>query len=168
MELKKWSGRYPSAARYLMEEGMTYDRPSQTLDRWTWTGGTSERITITYKLIGMNPANFQKYRDSLLLLAYQEAMRYNEYRWKYARFEVKIGATKKYRKDIPEVNWFAAATDENAEVMVYGPGYAIEPDKTLAKKARDILDIAKRYLGKVSKQKPYRVLKLVICIRDTV
>lgn len=161
MEKKPWGGRYPSAARYLMDQDVTsIPRQVKRIDL-NWAEG----VDIIYTLRGLTPANFRAYSDSLLLLAYQEAMRYDEYKWKFARFEVKLGRLKKGR-DLPEIASFQCAMHDEPEIMVYGPGYEVPQKHFLYHKVLDILDIVKRYLGKVSKQNPYRVTKLVISIRE--
>jgi len=162
MEKKPYKGRYPSAARYLISQGVA-SAPKQ-VDRvgdLRWADG----IDITYNLSGLTPVNFQKYSDSILLLAYQEAMRYNEYKWKFAKIDVRLGRLQKGR-DLPEVATFQAAMHDEPEILVYGPGYEVPQRHFLYHKVQDILDITKRYLGKVSKQTPYRVVGLTICIRE--
>lgn len=158
---KSYFGHYPSAARYLIEEGICAT-PRQTVSevlRW------AEALEITYTLRGLTPANFSRYSDTLLLLAYQEAMRYNEYKWKFAKFEVRLGRLKKGR-DLQEIVTFQSAMHDDPEIMVYGPGYEVPQRYFLYNKVEDILDIPKRYPGKVSKQNPYRVIKLIISIRE--
>jgi len=160
MEKKNYKGKYPSAANYLIEEGVT-SAPRQVVKSFTW----SEGIDINYKLKGLTPVNFRKYADSLLLLAYQEAMRYEECKWAFAKFEVKLGRLKK-GKDLPDVASFQSAMHDEPSIMVYGPGYEVPQRHFLKDKVEDILDIVKRYIGKVSKQNPYKVIRLVISIRS--
>ena len=161
MEKIPYKGHYPSAARFLMEEDITSIPRQRKLDTLDWAEG----IDIVYSLRGLTPANFQKYSDHLLLLAYQEAMRYRSYKWKFARFDVKLGRLKKGR-DLPEIASFPAAMHDDPEVLVYGPGYEVPQRFFLYHKVEDILDITKRYMGKVSKQNPYKVVKLIISIRE--
>lgn len=164
MAVKKipYAGKYPSAARYLMEEGVTgpprqYER---TFQRYTG-------VDIVYTLHGLTPMQFQKYADSLLLLAFQEATRYKDIRWKFAGLDVKLGRLKK-GKDLPEINTFQCAMADDPDTMVYGPGYEVPQRHFLYHKVEDILDIVNRYPTKVSKQKPYRVIKLFISIRENI
>lgn len=161
MKKKLYAGRYPSAARYLMEEDITSIPRQRKRDDLQYAEG----VDIIYSLRNLTPANFGKYSDTLLLLAYQEAMRYNEYKWKFARFEVKLGRLKKGR-DLPEIATFQAAMHDEPEIMVYGPGYEVPQKYFLVDKVRDIIDIAKRYRGKISQQVPFRVIKLIISIRE--
>jgi len=159
---KPYLGRYPSAARALIEAGVC-TAPRQREREFKKTSG----LDIIYTLKGMTPARFGYYSDTLLLLAYQEAMRYDEYRWKSAYFDVHLGRTKKGR-ELPDVVTFQAAMNPDPEVMVYGAGQPTPRREFLYNKVEDILEIAKRYADKVRKQKPFRVLRLVICIRDEV
>ena len=161
MEKIIYGGHYPSAARYLMEPDVTSIPRQVKRDDLNWAEG----VDITYTLRGLTPANFRTYSDSLLLLAYQEAMRYNQYKWAFASLEVKLGRLKKGR-DLPEIASFKSAMHDEPEIMVYGPGYEVPQRHFLKDKVVDILDIVKRYLGKVSKQNPYRVVRLVISIRE--
>ena len=160
MDKKLYGGKYPSAANLLIEQGIT-SAPRQTKVELVWAQG----VEITYTLRNLTPANFREYSDQLLLLAYQEMMRYNEYKWKSAAFEVKLGRLKKGR-DLPEIATFKCAMHDEPEIAVYGPGYEVPQKFFLQDKVADILDIVKRYPGKVSKQNPYKVVKLVISIRE--
>ena len=108
---------------------------------------------------------FAKYADTFLLLVQQEATRYNEYKWKFAGFEVKLGRLPK-GKDIKDMVTFQSAMHDDPEIMVYGPGYEVPQKFFLVDKVKDIVDIAKRYPGKLRKQIPYRVVKLFISIRE--
>ena len=161
MEKIPYSGHYPSMARFLIEEDITSIPRQVKLDDLNWAEG----VDIIYTLRHLTPAGFREYSDKLLLLAYQEAMRYNQYKWKFAKFEVKLGRLKKGR-DLPEIATFPAAMHDDPDIMVYGPGYEVPQRFFLYHKCEDILDIAKRYEGKVSKQNPYRVVKLIISIRE--
>jgi len=160
MDKKSYGGKYPQTARYLIEQGIT-SVPKQTKKELNWAEG----IDITYNLKNMTPVQFRRYADQLLLLAYQEMMRYNEYKWKYARFDVKLGRLKKGR-DLPDIASFQCAMHDEPEIAVYGPGYEVPQRHFLYHKVEDILDIVKRYTGKVSTQNPFRVIKLVISIRE--
>jgi len=161
MEKKLYKGRYPSAANLLIREGIISTPRQEIREDIRWAEG----IDITYTLKNLTPVNFQKYSDSLLLLAYQEMMRYNEYTWKFARFDVRLGRLKKGR-DLPEISSFQSGMHDDPEIAVYGPGYEVPQKFFLTDKVNDIIDIVKRYPGKVSKQAPYKVVKLVISIRE--
>lgn len=161
MDRKTYGGKYPTAATLLINQGMTSIPRQVKRDELGWADG----IDIIYALKGMTPVNFREFSDSLLLLAYQEMMRYEEYKWKFARFEVKLGRLKKGR-DLPDIASFQSSMHDEPEIAVYGPGYEVPNRIFLKDKVEDILEIVKRYPGKVSKQSPYRVLKLIIYIRE--
>ena len=153
-------GHYPSAARYLIEEGVA-GVPKQYVRDLRKTEG----IDIVYKLSGMTPAKFSAYKEHLLLLAYQEGMRYNHVRWKFGSFDVRLGRLKK-GKDLPEIVTFMAAMHPDPDIMVYGPGYDTPQRHFLYNKVEDIEEIAKRYADKISKQRPFRVTTLRISVRE--
>jgi len=160
MDKKPYGGKYPSTARYLIEQGIT-SAPKQSKREFE----RHEGVDITYTLKNMTPVNFRKYADQLLLLAYQEMMRYDEYKWKFAKFDVKLGRLKKGR-DLPDIASFQSAMHDDPEIAVSGPGYEVPQRHFLYHKVEDILDITKRYTGKVSTQNPFKVLRLVISIRE--
>jgi hypothetical protein len=151
---------FPSTAKYLISEEVCTP-PRQSEKEFS----KYEGIDITYTFVDMTPVNFAKYSDQLLLLAFQEAKRYDRYQWKFARFDVRLGRMKK-GKDLPEVASFQAAMHGDPDIMVYGPGYEVPQEYFLYNKVNDILDIVKRYIGKVSVQAPYKVLRMVVCIRE--
>jgi len=157
---KPYRGRYPSAARLLIEEGIT-SIPRQKSRDLKWAEG----IDIVYTLKRLTPANFRKYSDTLLLLALQEAMRYNEYKWKFAAFDVRLGKLRK-GKDLPDINTFKASMHDEPDIMVYGPGYEVPQKIFLIDQVEKILDIATRYGDRVNKQAPYKVVRLTISIRE--
>ncbi len=161
MEKIPYRGSYPSAARFLIEEDITSIPRQRTRDlRW------AEGVDIIYTLRNLGPANFRKYADMLLLLAYQEAMRYKDAgRWKYAAFDVRLGRLKKGR-DLPEIITFQAHMHEDPDIMVYGPGYETETPVFLKDQVDKILDIVKRYKDRINKQAPFKVVRLTISIRE--
>lgn len=162
--IKKPYDKYPSAATYLIQEGVC-GIPSQTERKdlgWAWG------LDIKYKLKNMTPAKFNKYSDQLLLLAFQEAMRYQDYKWKFAGFEVEVGRLQK-GKGIPNINTFQASMHWDPEIMIWGEqalGYQTPQKYYLNEKVKDIIDIARRYGDEVDKQKPYIVKELFISIRQ--
>lgn len=161
MEKIPYGGKYPSMARYLIDNGFS-DKPKQVIrEELQWMDG----IDITYNLKNMTPANFQENSDKLLLLANQEMERYNQYKWKFAAFDVKLGKLQKGR-DLPDIVTFQSSMHDEPEIAVYGPGYDVPQRFFLYNKVQDILDLAKRYLNKLSKQNPYRVIRLTISIRE--
>jgi len=161
MEKIPYKGSYPSAARYLIEEGITAT-PRQVPKELKWADG----IDIVYTLQNLTPANFRKYSDSLLLLAYQEAVRYKEAgRWKFSVLDVRLGRLKKGR-DLPETISFQAHMHDDPDIMVYGPGYETPGAPFLKDQVDKILDIVRRYAGQVNKQAPFKVIRLTISIRQ--
>lgn len=161
MEKIPYHGHYPSAARFLIEDDITAVPRQRARDlRW------AEGIDIIYTLKGLTPANFRRYSDSLLLLAYQEAMRYDKVgRWKFATFDVRLGRLKKGR-DLPEVISFQAHMHDDPDIMVYGPGYEVPNKIFLKDQVEKILDIIKRYGDRINKQSPFKVIRLTISIRE--
>lgn len=160
MEKKPYKGKYPSAAHFLISEGVA-GPPRQKEQALAWAEG----IDITYTLKNLTPMAFRKYADSLLLLAYQDAMRYEEYRWKFALFDVKLGRLKKGR-DLPEVVTFQAHMHDESDIMVYGPGYDVPQKIFLKDMVENIKDLTRRYGDRINKQAPYKVTKLTISIRQ--
>jgi len=146
MDKIPYNGKYPRSAQQLFSAGIA-SRPTQRTRELRWAEG----IDIVYTLKNVTPAVFKKYSETFLLLAYEEAQRYTHAKWKFASFDVKLGRLKK-GKDLPEVASFPAAAHNDEEIMVWGPGYEVPQ--------------AKRYLGKVNKQTPYRVIRLVISVRE--
>lgn len=161
MEKKPYKGRYPTAAMVLIDQGITSAPRQVHKEELRWADG----IDITYILKDLTPVKFREVSDTLMLLAYQEMMRYEESKWKFARFDVKLGRLKKGH-DLPEIASFPCAMHDEPEIAVYGPGYETPTRHFLYNKVEDILEIVKRYPGKVSKQAPYKVVKLVISIRE--
>lgn len=161
MDKIPYRGKYPAAANHLMHEGVSSLPKQVNREDLKWADG----LDIVYNLRDLTPTNFREYSDSLLLLAYQEAMRYNDKKWKFARFEVRLGRLKKGR-DLPEIASFQCAMHDDPDIMVFGPGYEVPQRHFLYHKVQDILEIAKRYLGKVNKQNPYKVTQLIISIRE--
>jgi len=165
LEKLPYKGKYPPAANYLISEGVT-NAPRQYMRQLKWANG----LDIIYTLKKMTPANFRKYADTFLLLAFQEASRYTsssrdpDY-MKMGGFDIRLGRLKK-GKDLPEEVTFQASLHDDPDIMVYGPGYDVPQRHFMYNKVEDILDITKRYIGKVSKQTPFRALRLFINIRE--
>jgi hypothetical protein len=162
----EYRGKFPSAAQYLMDEDMLSSiRQKRRSFHKSWAEGG---VDIIYHLQGMTPSNFLKYRDTLLLAAYQEAKRYEHtYTHIGAGFDVKLIRRKGAKRDIPDVVTFSSSLRivKDIDVMVYGPGYETPTAISLADKADQIADILKRYDDKVQKQRPFRVLRLYIICR---
>lgn len=131
----------------------------------------AEGYDIVYDFKGLTPAKFKEYSDSLLWLAYEEARGREDFPTKFARFEVQVNKTIKGRKS-SDKRTYAASGNPDPSVMVFGEealGYSI-PEKMkkpfLVNKVEDILDIPTSYMkDNISKQRPYKVLSLVISVR---
>lgn len=152
--------QYPQSFNRLRSKGLI-NLPKQTQRNPRYTKG----LDITFKLRNMSPTAFQDNVDDLLDLAYQTAMRYNEVKWKFAKFVVRLGRLAKGKK-LSEYADFTAAMHPDPEILVYGPGYDTGGIKdALYIKAQQIIDIVNRYPEGVSKQKPYVVTELFIGVR---
>jgi hypothetical protein len=160
IERKPYNGKYPSAAQFLMNAGIA-STPRQSHKELKW----ADALEINYTLKDLTPANFRKYSDSILLLAYQEAMRYNEYQWKFAAIDVKLGRLKKGR-DLPDIATFQAHMHNEPDILIYGPGYEVPQTIFLKDQIDKILDIVKRYGDRINKQTPFKVVRLTISIRE--
>lgn len=161
MDKIPYKGMYPSAARYLIDEDITAT-PRQIVKELQWADG----IDIVYTFRNLTPANFRKYVDSIMLLAYQEAKRYEKAgHFKFAIIDVRLGRLKKGR-DLPEILSFHAHMHTDPEIMVYGPGYEVPGAVFLVDQTEKILDIVRRYGDQVNKQAPFRVIRLTISIRQ--
>ena len=160
MKIKPYGGHYPSAAQMLINSGVLSPARQKEADiKW------AEGVDIIYTLKDVGPTRFKSISDTLLLLAFQEASRYNEYKYKFAKFEVKLGRLKKGR-DLPEVQTYQSAMHDDPDTLVYGPGYETPQKYFLYNKVEQILEIAKRYQGKVNVQRPFRVTQFIISIRE--
>lgn len=163
IQAKPYLGKYPSAAAFLISEGII-SKPKQTEPDLYWATG----VDIEYKIKKGTPKVFEEYSDSLLLLALQECSRYPEALYKFAVFNVKVGKLKK-GKDIPDIASFTAAMHTDADVMIYGEevlGYKVPGGSFLKTRVDDILGLTERYLDRISKQQPFKVISLVISLRQ--
>lgn len=170
MDIKPYKRRYPEVTRLLYDKGILLRLPRQEKrDDLMYAEG----IDIHYELSGMNPAKFKEYSEALLWAAYEEARRYDEEPIKFARFDVALNRTEKGRKMISSpIREYTARGHPDAQIMVFGEealGYEIPAGMIkpfLTNKVDDILAIAETYLKEyVRKQRPYKVVQLVICIR---
>lgn len=163
MPIRRYRGRYPRATNDLYKLGLLRQMPVQkevTLFR-------DHGINISYRLKGVTPEKFRKVAHLLLEAAEAEATRYPEFRWKFARFEVQLERTSKGRKSLPLTQTYTAGKHTDAEIMVWGIAGGVPGEITnfLIDKVEDILDIPIRYIGRVRKQRPYKVIELEICVR---
>jgi len=157
---KPYKGKYTPTGSALIKAKIC-SPPKQVERDFRWFEG----LDIIYTLKDMGPAKFQEYSENFKLLAYEEGMRNNEVKYKFAKFDCKLGRLGK-GKDIPDVATFQCAMHPDPEQMVWGPGYEVPQRHFLYHKVEDILDMTKRYPGKLNRQKPYKVLRLTICLRE--
>lgn len=171
MDPKPYKGKYDPVAKFLHSKGLLPEWPKQ-VDRTDLR--YDEGIDITYTFKGMTPKRFEDLADALMLLAYNEAKRYNEYRWKFAKVVIEVNRTAKGRKSIKPVREYTAGKHEDPDIMVYGEkalGYQLPEEAKskpfLVNRIQDIIDIIETISpeGTIKRQNPYKVLALVICIR---
>lgn len=170
MDIKPYHRDYSEVIRLLYQRGVLASYPRQIKrDDLQYADG----IDIIIPLIGMTPAKFKEYNSALLWAAYEEAKRYNEEPIKFARFDVQLNRTEKGRKMITKpVREYTARGHPDPEVMVFGEealGYEL-PEKVakpfLVNRVEEILAITETYMKEyVLKQRPYKVIALVISIR---
>jgi len=176
LDIKPYHREYSEVVRLLYQRGVLAGYPKQAKrDDLLYAEG----IDITIPLMGMTPAKFKEYAEPLLWAAYEEAKRYAEEPIKFARFDVLLNRTEKGRKMISKpVREYTARGHSDAETLVFGKevlgytpthvvdGKEVEMKVSLADKVEEILNIAETYMKEyVQKQKPYKVLALIICIR---
>jgi len=170
LDIKPYRREYSDVIKLLYQRGVLASYPKQVKrDDLQYAEG----IDIIIPLVGMTPAKFKEYNSALLWVAYEEAKRYDEAPIKFARFDVQLNRTEKGRKTITKpVREYTARGHPDADVMVFGEealGYEV-PEKMakpfLTNKVDEILAIAETYLKEyVLKQRPYKVIALIISIR---
>lgn len=176
MKIKPYHRKYPAVTQLLHDRGVLDGYPKQVVrDDLQYAEG----IDIIYNLKGMAPAKFREFAEALLLVAYEEAKRYDDEPIKFAKFEVKLNRTEKGRKTLSRpVRTYGAQGHDDANVMVFGKealgytptrfkdGVEVEQKSYLVNKVDEILDIADKYMRDyLSQQRPYKVLQLIISIR---
>lgn len=172
MDIKPYKGKYDPIAKLLYQRGLLHKYPDQIQrEDLKYDDG----IDIVYRFKGMTPKKFEEYSDALMLLACNEATRYNEHKWKFARINVELNRTAKGRKTIQPTREFTAGKHEDPDIMVYGEqalGYELPEEAKskpfLTNRIQDIIDIVETVSpeGTVKRQNPYKVLTLTICIRE--
>lgn len=163
MAIRRYQGKYPSSTRSLYDLGLLRGYPTQKEAFLMRDSG----INIRYSLKGCTPEKFRHASDLFLEAAYEEAERYPEYKWRFARFEVQLNRTAKGRKSLPLTQTYTAGKHTDSRIMVYGPPGGVPDEVTnfLVDQIEKILDIPLRYTGKVNKQRPYTVLYMEVCLR---
>ncbi len=170
MEIKPYPGEQPiKLARSLFKLGVLVKYPVQKKrdDLTTFRG-----VDIHYYFRGMTPSTFKELVDMLLLAAYEEASRYSEAPWKFAKFTVDLNLNAKGRTEgVSETREYIAAKHPDAETMVWGKGIDLPegvPSPFLVDKAEQILDILESespgpYL---QRKNPFKVRSMTISIRE--
>ena len=176
MDIKPYHREYSEVIRLLYKRGVLASLPKQVKrDDLQYAEG----VDIIIPLVGMTPAKFKEYAEPLLWAAYEEAKRYDEEKIKFARFDVRLNRTEKGRKMISKpVREYSARSHHDVKVLIFGKealgytpthfieGKEVEMKVSLADKVDEILDIVETYMKDyVVKQRPYRVLALIVCIR---
>ena len=169
MDIKKFRGRYSSSVEYLYSTGVSsYPIQVERVDL-----EYDEGIDIVFRFKRMTPSKFRELSDLLLIIALEQANRYEGIPWKFAKLEVELNRTAKGRKTIGPRRDYIAAKDKDAEVMVYGEdalGYLLPEGAKkpyLINKIEEILDIPDSPSPGpyISKQNPYKVISMTIAIR---
>jgi len=161
LTIKKYGGNYPEATKDLYRMGVLKQYPTQKQIVFFRDHG----INITYRFKGLSPEKFGKISKLLLEAAYKEAERYLDYKYRFARFEVRLNRTTKGRKSLPLEQTYQASKHPESYIMVYGPGYETGEAIFLIDQVEKILDIPARYQGRVKRQRPYLVTSLQVCVR---
>lgn len=170
MEIKKFAGKYPEVVSFLRREGVLDGYPKQ-VQRTDLE--YAEGIDIYFKFKKLGPQKFRHYVDPILLAACECSARYEDEKWKFAKFRVAMNRNKQGVKRI-EPTWdYTAGKHSSSEVMVYGEealGYEVpgESKPYLINKAETILNIPDDVsTGPYVRQKnPYSVIGMVVSIRS--
>ncbi len=162
MPIRRYRGRYPKPTRDLFDLGLLRQFPTQVEVFLLRDHG----VNVTYRFKGLTPEKFGQVAKILLEAAFEETERYDEdYKWKFARFDIQLNRTSKGRKSLPLTQTYTAGKHTDGRIMVYGPGYEVEDKIFLVDQVEKILDIPTRYTGKVKRQRPYTVVRMQICLR---
>ncbi len=135
---------------------------------------TTDGVDITYDLRNMTPSRFIRGISELLILAEYEANRYSDVEFRYARFMVELNTggrrgSEKIRRA------YTTALMRDTDEMVYGSSDE-EPvelggtGKSLSHKAEAIINMLDTGSpgAYVNRQNPYRVLRMIISVRDQI
>jgi len=165
LQIRPYRGQYPGVVDYLLDKGVLKHPPRQVHREDLIY---DEGIDITYEFKKLTPEKFKEFADTILLAAETEASRYGEEYWKFAYLDVELGGSPKGRTksgEDPLIRTFTAGKHKEPDIMVYGPGYEVGEPTFLIDKVQQILEIPERYRDSQGKQRPYKVLRLVIGIR---
>lgn len=176
MDVKPYKRQYSEVVRLLYQKGVLAGLPKQVKrDDLKYAEG----VDIVVPLSGMTPAKFKEYAEPLLWVAYEEVRRYDEAPIKFARFDVQLNRTQKGRKMMSNpIREYTARGAMSSDAMVFGKaaigytpthfvdGKEVEMKSSLADKVDEIIAITETYMKElVQKQRPYKVISLVISIR---
>lgn len=169
MDIKPY-GKHSDVVKLLKETGVLKSLPRQILREDL---EYDEGIDIIYELKGLTPKKFEQVADMLMLTTVSEANRYKEYKYSFAKLDVKLNRTEKGKAQVAPIRTYIAARHTDPDIMVYGEqalGYSLPEGQ----KKPFLIDKVKEILGipdspspgiYVTKQSPYKVTRLTICIR---
>ena len=133
---------------------------------------TTDGVDIIYDLRNMTPSRFIRSIAQLLIVAEYEANRYSDVEYRYARFVVELNSggrrgAEKIRRS------YTTAMNRDTDEMVYGSSEE-EPvemggtGKSLSHKGEAIINMLETGSpgAYVNRQNPYRVLRLIISVRE--
>ncbi len=133
---------------------------------------TTDGVDITYDLRNMTPSRFIRTISQLLILAEYEAKRYPDVEYRYARFMVELNSggrrgSEKIRRA------YTTAMHRDTDEMIYGnsdeePVELGGTGRSLSHKAEAIINMLETGSpgAYVNRQNPYRVLRMIISVRD--
>lgn len=170
MEIKPYGSKHPGVIKALKDAGILRMLPKQVArDDLEYDEG----IDIIYEFKGLTPKKFEQASDIILLTAVTEAKRYKEYKYSFSKLDVVLSRTEKGKLKAGPTRQYIAAKNTDPDVMVYGEaelGYKLPAGQSkpfLVDRIKEILDIPNSPSpgAYITKQNPYRVTRLTICIR---
>lgn len=172
MDIRPYGRQFSEVVKMLYQDGVLVRYPEQ-IKRDDLETDAGVDIILTLK--GLTPKKFSDYSQMLLMAAYQEAHRYEDEKYKFAKFEVAINRTAKGRKAMGPIRTYCAAKHSDSETMVFGEealGYTLPEEYKrrpfLINKIDEIIDIPDTTSpgAYTKKQNPYKVVRLIISIRE--
>jgi len=176
LEIKPYNKKFSEAVKLLYQKGVLDGYPKQVVrDDLRYAEG----IDIVIDLKSMTPAKFKEYAETLLWVAYEEAKRYIGEPIIFAKFSVRLVRNEKGRKLISQpVREYTARSNPDPQVLVFGKqalgylpthfvgGKEVELKASLSDKVDEIIALTETYMKDyLQKQRPYKVLQMIICIR---
>jgi len=170
MDVKPYKGNYTPTTRHLKAIGVLTRLPQQFQRNDL---EYDEGVDIVFNFKNLPPSRFAAVSDFILLAASEEAHRYAEENYKFAKIEVTLNRTAKGKTKSSATRTYTAAKNRDSEVMVYGEqalGYDLPPGQKkpyLIDKVKDILGIPDSPSpgAYVKKGKPYTVTSMIVAIR---